>query len=191
MSPILFAVLGVAVCLATLLMLKMRLTGLHTQKPSDFAGQGPRFDPRTHLNGPILCEGVIYGPLGKVSSRFVAQMQGVWNGDHGVLDETFRYSNGDVQVRQWRLTYGNDGKMKAEADDLVGVGQGYVEGPTAQMLYNIRLPAASGGHVLKVNDWMYLAENGTIMNRSQFTKFGFTVAELVATMRPMPSVAAE
>jgi hypothetical protein len=26
-------------------------------------------------------------------------------------------------------------------------------------------------------------ENGTIMNRSQFTKFGVTVAELVATMR--------
>jgi hypothetical protein len=34
---------------------------------------------------------------------------------------------------------------------------------------------------------MYLMENGTIMNRSQFTKFGITVAELVATMRPNPA----
>jgi hypothetical protein len=31
---------------------------------------------------------------------------------------------------------------------------------------------------------MYLLENGVIMNRSQFRKFGFKVAELVATMRP-------
>ena len=190
MSPILSALLVIAIGLA-LLMLKMRLTGFHTQKPGDFSGQGPNFDPRTHLNGPIQCEGVIYGPLGRVSSRFVAQMVGVWDGNRGVLDETFCYSNGDVQVRQWRLTLGNDGTMKAEADDLVGVGAGFVEGPVAQMLYNIRLPAASGGHVLKVNDWMYLAENGTIMNRSQFTKFGFIVAELVATMRPAPAVAAE
>ena len=37
--------------------------------------------------------------------------------------------------------------------------------------------------MLKVTDWMYLMENGTIMNRSQFTKFGIKVAELVATMR--------
>ena len=44
-----------------------------------------------------------------------------------------------------------------------------------------------GGHVLNVVDWMYLMENGTIMNRSQFTKFGITVAELVATMRPNPA----
>ncbi len=41
------------------------------------------------------------------------------------------------------------------------------------------------GHVLDVTDWMYLMENGTIMNRSQFRKFGIKVAELVATMRPV------
>jgi Ribonuclease G/E len=32
--------------------------------------------------------------------------------------------------------------------------------------------------------------NGTIMNRSQFSKFGITVAELVATMRPVERRAA-
>jgi hypothetical protein len=42
---------------------------------------------------------------------------------------------------------------------------------------------SAGGHVLDVTDWMYLMENGTIMNRSQFRKFGIKVAELVATMR--------
>jgi hypothetical protein len=31
---------------------------------------------------------------------------------------------------------------------------------------------------------MYLTENGTIMNLSQFLKFGIKVAELVATIRP-------
>ena len=43
---------------------------------------------------------------------------------------------------------------------------------------------STGGHVLGVTDWMYLMENGTIMNRSQFRKYGIKVAELVATMRP-------
>lgn len=34
--------------------------------------------------------------------------------------------------------------------------------------------------------WMYLSDNGTILNRSQFRKFGIRVAEMVATMRPKP-----
>ena len=75
--------------------------------------------------------------------------------------------------------------MQAEAADLVGTGHGVVAGPTVRMTYNLRLPDTAGGHVLKVNDWMYLTENGTIMNRSQFRKYGLKVAELVATMRPV------
>jgi hypothetical protein len=52
-----------------------------------------------------------------------------------------------------------------------------------QLNYRIRLPESAGGHVLDTTDWMYLTENGTIINRSQFRKYGLKVAELVATMR--------
>jgi len=58
------------------------------------------------------------------------------------------------------------------------------KGAGVMLRYRLRLPEASGGHVLDVTDWMYLMQNGTIINRSQFRKFGVTVAELVATMRP-------
>ena len=44
------------------------------QAPADYAGVGPQFDIRQHLNGPILCEGIIYGPTGRVTSRFVADL---------------------------------------------------------------------------------------------------------------------
>ena len=58
-----------------------------------------------------------------------------------------------------------------------------MSGSAVQLKYRIRLPEESGGHVLDTVDWMYLAPNGTVMNRSQFRKFGIPVAELVATMR--------
>ncbi|MEL6550539.1 MAG: DUF3833 domain-containing protein [Pseudomonadota bacterium] len=157
------------------------------QKPQDYATKGPQFDIRQHLQGPILCEGVIYGPTGRVTSRFVADFDAQWEGNTGVMKETFRYDSGEVQDREWRLTLGNDGSIKADADDLVGQGSGRQEGNAVQLNYNIRLPEKSGGHVLSTTDWMYLVENGTIMNRSQFRKFGIKVAELVATMRPKES----
>lgn len=186
MSPVLSAVLMALIGLC-LLFVKSRLVGFRTQSPADFVGKGPRLDPRTHLSGPILCEGVIYGPLGRVSSRFVAEMHGVWEGNRGILKERFRYDSGVVQNREWRLTIGNDGSLTAEADDVEGKGTGQIEGPSAEMHYRLRLPRGAGGHVLNVRDWMYLMENGTIMNRSQFTKFGITVGELVATMRRVPA----
>ena len=70
------------------------------------------------------------------------------------------------------------------APDLVGAGTGRQEGNAVNLRYRIRLPKDAGGHVLSVNDWMYLTPNGSIVNRSQFRKFGIQVAELVATMRP-------
>ncbi len=154
-----------------------------SQKPEDFAGTGPEFELREHLKGPILCEGVIYGPTGKVSSRFTADMNAKWDGNQGVMSEEFVYDNGTVQNREWRLTLGNDGSIKAEADDVVGTGTGQQTGSGVQLQYKIKLPEASGGHVLDAVDWMYLVDNGTIMNRSQFRKYGIKVAELVATMR--------
>jgi hypothetical protein len=179
--------LALVVLFALAAILAPRWIGFRSQTPADYAKMGPGFDPRRDLNGPILCEGVIYGPTGRVTSRFVADMVGKWDGNRGVLSERFRYDSGEVVDREWRLTVGNDGTLRAEADDVVGAGIGHVSGPTVQMLYDLRLPQSAGAHVVSVTDWMYLTENGTIMNRSQFRKFGLTVAELVATMRRVPA----
>ncbi|KPQ07291.1 MAG: Protein of unknown function (DUF3833) [Rhodobacteraceae bacterium HLUCCA12] len=162
--------------------LQQRL-GFMAQRSADYAGTGPAADIRHHLNGPIECEGVIYGPTGRVTSRFTARMEGRWNGSRGTLDEHFAYAGGNTQTRQWRLSLGNDGAIHAEADDVVGHGVGQQEGASVRLSYRIRLPRHAGGWALDVTDWMYVMENGTIINRSQFRKFGIKVAELVATMR--------
>ncbi len=163
--------------------LRARYLDFRAQKPEDYAASGPQFDLRKHLSGPILCEGVIFGPTGKVSSRFVADMNVRWEGNVGYMAERFHYDSGTTQDREWRLTLGNDGSIRAEAEDVVGTGTGTQSGAAVNLNYRIRLPEDAGGHVLDTTDWMYLMENGAIINRSQFRKHGIKVAELVATMR--------
>jgi hypothetical protein len=182
MSSFLALIVGMALVLA-LLALGQRFIGFTAQKPADYAKATPPIDIRQHLSGPIRCEGVIYGPLGRVSSRFVADMEGRWDGNRGTLAEHFTYDSGTKQDREWRLTLGNDGRVTAEADDLVGKGTGKQEGAALHLSYTIRLPESAGGHALQVTDWMYLIDDKTIINRSQFRKFGIKVAELVAVMR--------
>jgi hypothetical protein len=185
MTPLAAALFGVLLTIAVL-WLRTGFASFRAQRPSYYADKGPQFDPRQHLSGPILCEGVIYGPTGRVTSRFVADMNGTWDGNSGVLSETFRYDSGTVQNRAWTMQLDNDGAIEATADDVLGTASGRAQGCGVVMRYRIRLAPEAGSHILDVTDWMYLMENGTIMNRSQFTKFGIQVAELVATMRRIP-----
>lgn len=177
-----FVILGVVLSCAAV-WIWLRMAGFQAQKITDYAGTEPMMDLRAHLNGKIKCEGVIYGPLGRVSSRFTADFEAVWEGNRGVMQEHFLYDSGNTQDREWRLEIGSDGTIRADADDLVGQGTGVQSGAAIRLEYRIRLPVEAGGHVLDTVDWMYVTPGGTIVNRSQFRKFGIKVAELVATMQ--------
>ncbi|MET4101779.1 hypothetical protein ABIE58_001202 [Roseovarius sp. MBR-78] len=182
MEAIALIATGAAVALGAV-WLAARLAGFGAQRPHDYAEGAPALDLREHLNGAIKCEGVIFGPLGRVASRFDADFEAEWQGNRGIMREHFRYDSGNRQDREWQLEIGNDGAIRAEAEDLVGPGTGQQTGSAVRLCYRIRLPLEAGGHVLSVTDWMYLTPEGVIVNRSQFRKFGIKVAELVATMR--------
>jgi hypothetical protein len=181
--------IGVIAMVAVFWLVSRRMDFL-AQTPGDYA-VGPTFDIRRVLNGPLLCDGIIYGPTGRVSSRFTARFDAQWTGNSGVMREHFVYDSGSEQHREWRLSVDETGRITADADDLVGAGTGTQHGSGVRLNYRIKLPEGGGGHELDVVDWMYLLDNGTIMNRSQFRKFGFKVGELVATMRPDPAAAAK
>ena len=179
-----FVILAALACILLLAgLLRSRLLSFIGQKPEDYEGLGPAFDLPTHLNGPLTCDGVIFGPTGRVTSRFTARMVGIWDGNNGTLEEEFLYDSGSTQTRAWHLLLDGPGRFSASADDIIGQGEGRHVGHGVRLSYRITLPADAGGYTLDVVDWMYLLDNGTIINRSQFRKFGLKVAELVATIR--------
>jgi len=177
-----FFLLGVALVVG-LLVLRRRFADFMGQSAEDYADDMPRFDMREHLNGAMACDGVIFGPMGRVTSTFEADFDISWEGDTCTMKEQFRYQDGSTQDRAWRIVLDGDGKFEAWADDVPGKARGEVAGPAILFNYPIKLPAEAGGYTLSAFDCMYLTKNGTIVNRSQFRKFGFRVAELVATIR--------
>ncbi|MGR3648753.1 MAG: DUF3833 domain-containing protein [Shimia sp.] len=176
LSLFFFAVFCVAVA-------KHMFWSFRAQNPKNYAQTNPAFSLKQHLSGDILSEGIIFGPNGKMTNSFVANMHGAWDGNSGTLSENFTYSNGTKQTRKWYLRLGENGAFTATADDIFGEAQGQVSGSTVKMQYRIVLPEQAGGQTLDVTDWLYLTENGTIMNKSELRKFGLKVAELNATMR--------
>lgn len=154
------------------------------QSPSDYAETAPPFDLRRALDGPLIASGVIYGPTGRVASRFVADMRGSWDETGGTLTESFRYDSGRTQERAWRILPAGDGRFTATAPDVIGTGEIEVSGATARLSYRLRLPEEAGGWQVDVTDWLYLGLDGVIANRSQFRRFGILVGELVGSIRP-------
>tara|TARA_R110000787_G_scaffold31711_2_gene84006 strand:- start:1358 stop:1918 length:561 start_codon:yes stop_codon:yes gene_type:complete len=176
---------GIGCCLVIFgVLLRRKYAEFHGQTPQDYYDGFPAFVIKEHLKGKMICEGVIFGPLGRVTSSFVADFNITWDGDTGKMAEEFRYNDGSTQSREWNIMMGEDGHFTTTASDVPGTGRGIEAGSAVQMRYPIKLPDEIGGHLLKTVDWMYLTPNGTIVNRSQFRKFGFKVAELVATIRP-------
>ncbi len=177
-----FFLLGAALVILVVV-LRSRFADFGAQRAEDYADDYPFFDMRTHLNGEMYCEGVIFGPLGRVTSTFDADFNVSWDGNTGTINETFRYNDGSTQDRVWTIHLDGAGGFEALADDVPGKGRGEMAGHAVLFRYPITLPPEAGGYTLRAFDCMYLAPGGTVVNRSQFRMFGFKVAELVATIR--------
>ena len=181
-DAVFFIAVGAAL-VSLLLFLRRRFADFGGQSADDYADEYPQFDMREHLNGPMTCDGVIFGPMGRVTSSFEADFDISWDGNTCTMKEVFRYNDGSTQNREWRIELGGGGNFEAFADDVPGKAQGEIAGNAVLFNYAIKLPADAGGYTLRAFDCMYLTKNGTVVNRSQFQKFGFRVAELVATIR--------
>ena len=100
--------------------LLLSLSGCGTQKIADYASEKPALDLRSYFNGMLDAYGVFTDRSGKVVKRFTVIMNCTWQGDDGVLDEDFSYSDGSRQKRVWRLKRLADGSYTGRADDVVG-----------------------------------------------------------------------
>jgi hypothetical protein len=173
---------------------------------SDYAADKPVLDLATYFNGTLDAYGVFTDRSGKVVRRFTVVMVCTWNGNEGVLDEDFTYSDGEKQRRIWRLKKQPDGRYTGTADDVKGEAQGQVAGNTFRWGYTLLLPvggkasdagppqvasAPSGGsepraagsvgaRIVEVqfDDWMYLMDERVMLNKAVMSKFGFKLGEV-------------
>jgi hypothetical protein len=169
---------------AVVVWVRRRLGSFAGQKSEQYADEFPELDLRRHFAQDLVCEGVIFGPFGRMTSSFRADFRPRWEGNTLVLTEYFLYNDQTEQTREWTLIMGKNGCFSGTAPDVIGRCKGKQAGSALRLRYAIRLPERHGGHVLKALDWMYMTPDGTIVNRSQFRKYGFKVAELVGTIRP-------
>ena len=154
------------------------------QRPADYAAETPAFDLREVLSGNYVAHGAIFDYSGRANVRFTAQITGTFDETGGILAERFSYDGmGEEDTREWQIRFEGPDRFTATAADVIGTAEGVVSGNAVLMTYRLQLPDRAGGHVLDVVDWLYLMEDGTLVNRSDMRKFSIKAAELFAVFR--------
>ena len=146
-----------------------------------YRAEQPVLDLKTYLNGTLDAWGIFQGRDGEVQKRFHVVINAKWEGDTGVLDEHFTWSDGTTSRRVWRLVRQADGSFRGTADDVVGEALGEISGNTLRWRYVMALPVDGKVYNVDFDDWMFLMDDKVMINRSYMSKWGFGLGEVSLT----------
>lgn len=158
--------------------LALMLAGCATPTPQQYAAERPVLDLKTYFNGRLVAHGMFQDRFGHVRRRFIVEMSAQWQGRDGVLDERFTYGDGATERRVWRLTDLGDGRYEGRADDVVGTAQGVAAGNALNWRYTLALPVDGRVWEVQFDDWMFLIDERTMLNRATMRKWGIRLGEV-------------
>ena len=157
------------------------LTACASTGVEQYRAETPVLDLKTYLNGTLDAWGMFQGRSGEVKRRFHVVINARWEGDTGVLDERFTWSDGTDSRRVWTLKRQADGTYRGTADDVVGEAIGELAGNTLRWRYVLALPVDGNIYHVNFDDWMFLMDDKVMLNRSYMSKWGFALGEVTLT----------
>ena len=151
--------------------------------PQDYAAEKPKLDLREYFNGKVDAWGIVQDRSGKVIKRMTVEMVCTWDGDVGTLDERFTYADGTRETRVWKIRKAGD-RYTGTAADVVGEAAGVASGNTLRWNYVLAAKREDGSTVhLDMDDWMWLIDDKTLVNKTSFSKFGIGFGEVTLFFR--------
>ncbi|GGQ18519.1 hypothetical protein GCM10009411_18600 [Shewanella litoralis] len=148
----------------------------------DYANTNPKLDLAEFFEGKLTAAGVVQDFSGKVTRKFTVIMEAQWKdtpqGKQGVINEWFVYDDGEKQTRVWTIIDKGNGQYQGTANDILGIAQGESRGSALRWRYDMLLPVDGSEYEVHFDDWMFLVDPNTIINKSDIIKFGVTVAQV-------------
>jgi len=169
--------------LVLLLTLLLSIASCTSVDVTRYTDQQPALDLQRFFSQPVKAWGMFQKRGGEVTKRFEVNIVSRREGNNLILDERFLYSDGTRQHRVWTLTPEGQGRWSGRAGDVVGVAQGQVAGNTFHWRYRLNVPVDDSTYEMSMDDWMYLMDEDTLINRTSMSKFGVEVGQVTLFFR--------
>ncbi len=172
---------------AVLLLLVLLLTACSGLDVADYRQATPKLELERYFDGRLKAYGQFQDRFGRVKRRFVVDIEGRWNGETLTLDESFVYDDGEREKRVWTLRRSADGGWTGSADGVVGAAEGRGAGNAFNWRYDFDLATDDGVIRLHFDDWLFLQDDGVLLNRAYVSKFGIDVGEVLISFFKQPA----
>lgn len=177
------------------------LTGCGPRSAKIYSAETPALRLEQYFAGASHGTGVFFDRFGRVRSSFEVDLFGEQKEGYFQLSENLRYSTGERLKRIYTIRKIGDhlfeaetdtikeksGKGGADGDEEEGVvGKALIEefGNTLHWTYRLRQDIGGGSlWTFSFDDWMFLQEDGTILNRAWASKWGIGVGEVFMSVR--------
>jgi hypothetical protein len=161
------------------------LTSCSQNKIADVAKNSPGFIPEEVLIGKMTGEGAVFDRFGNFQRGFRIYLDGSKQESGGViLKELLVYETGEEESRTYTFSKKSDTSYEATSETgLVGVADIESVGNVLHWKYVFEVPYRGKIRHMRFDDWMYLQENGSIINRATIYWWGIRVGELFMLIR--------
>lgn len=171
-KPFILAVLGLS--------LLVTLAACGRPSLDDPKLSGKQLNLEEYFDGKTVAYGQFQDRFGTVRRRFKVEIDGTWDGNTLTLVEDFDYADGSREQRIWTLSKTGADTWEGTAAGVKGIARGEERGDTFNWRYRIDLPLPEGEALtVDFDDWMWLLEDGRLLNRAYMSRYGVTLGEVV------------
>lgn len=144
----------------------------------------PKFDLYQYFQGATTGWGIVLDRGGRLTRQFVVTIDGqVDNGGDLIMDEDFNWSDGEKSKRIWQISKEGDHSYVGRAGDVIDKAQGIAYGNVLSWNYVLALESDGSAWHIDFDDWMFLQPNNVLINRTNMSKFGLHVGEVIIVFR--------
>ena len=144
----------------------------------------PPFLPERYFARRLEAYGVFVDRFGTIRRQFEVAVSGRQTESGFVLDESFRYDDGESEERRWDVTVLGNGRYEGRCADVVGVARGVCTANMLSWRYSFRLAMYSRKVTVRFDDVMVLQAGDILVNRATISKAGCRLGEVLLSFRP-------
>jgi hypothetical protein len=162
------------------------LLSCSASRPSDLAKDSPLFIPEAVFQGKMRGDGAVFDRFGNIQRAFVLHLEGVPSNNGVIVKERLVYDNGEEESREYSFENLGKGKYEATSESgLVGPAKIEAVGNILRWKYYFEVPYRNKIRHMRFDDWMYLQDNGNVINRATIYWWGIRVGELFMVVKPI------
>ena len=152
-----------------------------------FQGGGPAMDPVRFFTGHVASWGVLENRSGQPTQIVTTDCQGQEDGADGLrMTQRLVVGSDAPVVREWRMRRVAPGRYEATANDMGGTATGEASGRAFHWQWTLQLQPGNALKDVTMDQWWYMLDGGSMLNRTTIRKLGVIVAEVTEHFAKVP-----